>query len=176
MLSLRNVGLRKIQFVAFTLLLTIPVAVVAQVTTATVVGTITDPGGAIVSGAEVTARNVDTGLTRTVTSGEDGSYRVEFLPVGKYALEVTSAGFKKAYLSDIVLQVSDTARVDVNLTVGQVTETVTVSETPATINTSTAEIGQTIRAADIASLPLVERNVFTLLDLTPGVQSNNNGV
>ena len=127
-------------------------------------------------GAQVTARNVDTGLTRTVTSGEDGSYRLEFLPVGKYALEVTTAGFKKSYLSDIVLQVNDTARVDVALTVGAVTETVTVSETPATINTSTAEIGRTIQSAEIASLPLVERNVFTLLDLTPGVQSNNNGV
>jgi outer membrane receptor for ferrienterochelin and colicin len=122
------------------------------------------------------ARNVDTGLTRTVTSGDDGSYRIEFLPVGNYALEVTSAGFKKAYLSGITLRVNDTARTDVALTVGQVTETVTVTETPASVNTNTAEIGLTIQAADIASLPLVERNVFTLLDLTPGVQSNNNGV
>jgi hypothetical protein len=153
-----------------------PLAAVAQVTTATIVGNTTDPRGATVPGAQVTARNVDTGLTRTVISGEDGTYRLEFLPVGNYALEVTAVGFKKAYLSGIVLQVNDTARVDVPLTVGQVTETVTVTDTGSQINTSTAEIGRTIQSAEITSLPLVERNVYTLLDLTPGVQSNNNGV
>src|SRR6185295_7726465 len=135
-----------------------------------------DPGGSNVSGATVTARNVNTGLARTVTSGDDGTYRIEFLPVGTYALEATSTGFKKSYLSDITLQINDTIRLDVALTVGQVTETVTVTETPPTINTSTPEIGRTIQSAEIAQLPLVERNVYTLLDLTPGVQSNNNGV
>ena len=176
MLSVRNSGLRMIQFAVFALLLAIPLVAVSQVTTATIVGTISDPSGAITPGAQVTARNVDTGLTRNVISGEDGTYRLEFLPVGHYALEVTTTGFKKAYLSDIVLQVSDTARVDVSLTVGQVSESVTVTETAPQINTSTAEIGRTIQSAEITSLPLVERNVYTLLDLTPGVQSNNNGV
>jgi hypothetical protein len=176
MLSVRNFGLRTIQFAVIALLLAIPLVAVSQVTTATMVGTVSDPSGATTPGAQVTARNVDTGLTRNVTSGEDGSYRLEFLPVGNYALEVTSAGFKKAYLSGILLQVNDTARVDVSLTVGQVTETVTVTETLPTINTSTPEIGRTIQSAEITSLPLVERNVYTLLDLTPGVQSNNNGV
>jgi outer membrane receptor protein involved in Fe transport len=176
MLSVRNFGLRKIQFAVVALLLAIPLVAVAQVTTATMVGTITDPGGSIMPGAQVTARNVDTGLTRSVTSGDDGSYRLEFLPIGNYALEVTSSGFKKAYLSGIVLQVNDTLRTDVALTVGQVTETVTVTETPAQVNTSTSEIGRTIQSAEIVALPLVERNVYALLDLTPGVQSNNNGI
>jgi len=176
MLSVGNFGLRIIQSAVFALLLAIPLVAVSQVTTATIVGTISDPSGAVAPGAQVTARNVDTGLTRTVTSGDDGSYRLEFLPVGHYALEVTTGGFKKAYLSDIVLKVNDTARVDVSLTVGQVTESVTVTETAPQINTSTPEIGRTIESAEITSLPLVERNVYTLLDLTPGVQSNNNGV
>jgi len=176
MLSVRNFGLRIIQFAVLALLFATPLVVFSQVTSATIVGTITDPSGASTPGAQVTARNVDTGLTRSVTSGDDGSYRLEFLPVGHYALEVTTAGFKKAYLSDIVLQVNDTARVDVSLTVGQVTESVTVTEAAPQINTSTAEIGRTIQSAEITSLPLVERNVYTLLDLTPGVQSNNNGV
>src|SRR6267142_1726796 len=176
MLSVGNFGLRIIQSAVFALLLAIPLVAVSQVTTATIVGTISDPSGAVAPGAQVTARNVDTGLTRTVTSGDDGSYRLEFLPVGHYALEVATGGFKKAYLSDIVLKVNDTARVDVSLTVGQVTESVTVTETAPQINTSTPEIGRTIESAEITSLPLVERNVYTLLDLTPGVQSNNNGV
>jgi len=173
----KNFGMRTIQFAIIALLLAIPLAVVAQVTTATIVGTVTDPSGSIVPGATVTARNLDNGLTRTVTSSDTGAYRLEFLPVGKYAVEVTYTGFKKAYISDIVLQVNDTSRVDISLTVGQVSETVTISEmaTPA-VNTSTSEIARTIQSAEITSLPLVERNVYTLLDLTPGVQSNNNGV
>src|SRR3989440_2631745 len=173
----KTFGLRTIQFAIIALLLAIPLAAVAQVTTATIVGTVTDPGGAIVPGAQVMARSLDTGLTRTVTSSDAGTYRIEFLPVGKYNVEVTYTGFKKALVSDVVLQVNDTARVDVALNVGQVSETVTISEmaTPA-VNTSTSEIARTIQSAEITSLPLVERNVYTLLDLTPGVQSNNNGI
>jgi carboxypeptidase family protein len=175
-LSVRNLSLRKIQFAVLALLLAFPLAAAAQVTTATIVGAISDPSGAILPGAQVTARNVDTGLTRTVTSGEDGAYRLEFLPVGAYVLEVTANGLQKTIRSGIVLHVNDTVRVDVTLTVGKVSETVNVTEAPPAVNTSTAEIGRTIQSAEIASLPLVDRNVYTLLDLTPGVQSNNNGV
>src|SRR5882724_13082497 len=101
MLSLGNFGLPRIYFAVIALLLAVPLAASAQVTTATIVGTVSDPGGAIVAGAQVTARNADTGLTRTVTSSDEGTYRLEFLPVGNYVLEVTSAGFKKAYLNSI---------------------------------------------------------------------------
>src|SRR5205807_907429 len=125
--------LRAIQFAVIALLLAIPLGVVGQVTTATIVGTVTDPGGAIVPGAQVTARNTETGLSRSAVSTDEGTYRLEFLPVGKYSIEVTYTGFKKALVSDIVLQVNDTTRVDVALSVGQVNETVTISEisTPA---------------------------------------------
>src|ERR1051326_5855598 len=105
----RNFGLRMIQFAVLALLLTIPLAVSGQITSATIVGTVTDPGGAIVPGAQVTARNADTGLTRTVASNDEGSYRVEFLPVGKYSVEVTLTGFKKALVSDIVNPVKVTS-------------------------------------------------------------------
>jgi hypothetical protein len=177
MLSLRAVGLHNIHFAVLAVLLAMPLVAVAQVTTATIVGTVSDPSTATVPDAQVTARNVDTGLTRTATSGEGGAYRLEFLPVGNYVIEVTASGFKKSYLNGIVLQVNDTIRVDITLTVGLVNETVTISETaPPEVNTSTPEIGRTIQSAEIAALPLVERNVYTLLDLTPGVQSNNNGV
>ncbi len=173
----KNFGLRSIQVAVFALLFLIPLAVTAQVTTATMVGTVTDPGGSKVPGAQVMARSIDTGLSRTATTNDEGDYRIEFLPIGKYTVEVTYTGFKKALLSDVVLQINETARVDVALAVGQVSETVTISElaTPA-VNTSTSEIARTIQSAEITSLPLVERNVYTLLDLTPGVQSNNNGV
>src|ERR1043166_6941495 len=177
MFKVKNFGSHKIHMAAIALLLLVPTGAWAQSTTATLVGTVTDPGGAAVANAQVTARNVETGLSRTVTSGDEGTYRIEFLPVGKYTIDVTLAGFKRANVSDIVLEVNDTKRVDVSLSVGQISESVTISDTttPA-VNTSTSEIARTIQSAEITSLPLVERNVYTLLDLTPGVQSNNNGV
>ncbi|HEV3061097.1 MAG TPA: carboxypeptidase regulatory-like domain-containing protein [Vicinamibacterales bacterium] len=152
-----------------------PVAL-AQITTATIVGTITDSTGGALPGATVTARDTDTGFTRSVPAASDGAFRLEFLPIGPYAVEVVLDGFKTAHRGGIVLRVDDTARVDVRLEIGALAETVTVNAAPPLVNTSSAEIGRTVEAAAIAALPLVDRNVYTLLDLTPGVQSNNNGV
>jgi outer membrane receptor for ferrienterochelin and colicin len=158
-------------------LVAFPLVATAQITTATITGTISDPGGAKIPGANVTARNVDTGLTRTAVTGDDGAYRLEFLPIGNYTVEVTAvSGFKKALRSGITLQVNETGRVDIALEVGDVSENVTIIDEPQEVNTSTSELGRTIQSAEITNLPLVERNVFTLLDLTPGVQSNNNGI
>lgn len=163
-------------FAALVIYLTLPFAN-AQVTTATIVGTISDPDGGNIPNAQVIARNLDTGLSRTVISGEEGGFRIEFLPVGRYSVEITAtSGFKKAFRNDIVLQVNDTARVDFTLEVGQVNETVTITDEPPQINTNTPELGRTVESREIENLPLVERNVFALLDLTPGVQSNNTGV
>lgn len=171
----RNSGL--VTFAIIGVMFTIPMVTIGQVTTATIIGTISDPSGGQLPGAKVTARNLDTGLTRTVNSGDDGNYRIEFLPVGKYSIEVTaSTGFKKAFRNDIVLLVNDTATVDIALEVGQVNETVTITDETPQVNTSTAELGRTIETKEIENLPLVERNVYALLDLTPGVQSNNTGV
>jgi hypothetical protein len=164
--------------VAAVILVAWPLASVAaaQMTTATIVGTITDRSGGALPGATVTARNLDTGFTRSVPAGQDGAYRLEFMPIGRYVVEVVLDGFKTASRSGIVLQVTDTARVDVSLEIGGFAESVTVEAAPPLVNTTTAEIGRTVEAASIVSLPLVDRNVYTLLDLTPGVQSNNNGV
>ena len=148
----------------------------AQGTTATIVGTITDSSGGALPGTLVTARNADTGLARSVPAGADGAYRLEFLPIGNYVVEAVLDGFKTAHRSGIALRVSDTVRVDVALELGALAEMVTVNAAAPLVNTSTAEIGRTIEAAAIAQLPLVDRNVYSLLDLTPGVQSNNNGV
>ncbi len=166
-----------IRLAMLALLLCTPLAVMAQVTTATIVSTVADPGGAQVPNASVTARNVDTGLKRTVVSGEDGNYRIEFLPVGNYVIEVTAtSGFKKASRDGIVLRVGDTTRIDMALEVGAVNEEVTITTAPPEVNTTSAELGRTVQSQEIENLPLVERNVFALLDLTPGVQSNNTGV
>jgi len=152
-----------------------PVAA-AQVTTATIVGTVTDTSGGALPGATVTARHADTGFNRTVPSNEVGAYRLEFLPTGAYVVEVSLSGFRPVTRSGIVLRVNDTARVDASLEIGGMTESVTVEAATTDVNTATPEISRTIEAAAIQSLPLVDRNIYSLLDLTPGVQSNNNGV
>ena len=151
-------------------------AAAAQVTSAAIVGTITDSSGAALPGATVTARNVDTGFARTVPSGEVGAYRLEFLPIGNYVVEVSLSGFNTSTKSGIVLRVNDTLRVDATLSLGGVSEQVTVAAEVLEVNTATADISKTIEAKAIESLPLVDRNVYSLLDITPGVQSNNNGV
>jgi len=119
---------------------------------------------------------VDTGFLRTVSSDGAGAYRLDFLPIGNYAVQVTLDGFKTSSRSGIVLSVNDTARVDVSLSIGGVSETVTVESAAPVINTATSDISQTMDARAIESLPLVNRNVYSLLDLVPGVQSNNSGV
>lgn len=148
----------------------------AQVTSATIVGTITDAAGGALPGATVTVRNVDTGFNRSVSSNQVGAYRLEFLPIGRYAVEVTLDGFKKSSRGGIVLNVNDSVRVDATLEVGGITETVTVEAAAPEVNTTTADMSKTVDAVAIQSLPLVDRNVYTLLDLTPGVQSSNSGV
>lgn len=148
----------------------------AQSTAATILGTVTDKTGATVAGAKVTARNTQTNLTRTVESNAQGEYRIEFLPVGSYELEVTTAGFKKAVLQGIVLQVSVDARADVHLELGDVNEAISVTAEMPLVNTSSPELGRTIENAEITNLPLVNRNVYSLLDITPGVERNDNSI
>src|SRR3954452_5457997 len=151
-------------------------AVDAQVTSAAVVGTITDSTGAPLPGVTVTARNVETGFVRAVPTNEAGAYRLDFLPTGTYVVEISLSGFKTERRTGIVLSVNDTARVDAAMAVGGLTETVNVEAASADVNTATADLSKTVDAAAIQSLPLVDRNIYSLLDLTPGVQSNNNGV
>ena len=151
-------------------------ALLAQITTGTIVGTVTDPSGAAVPGAQVTATNTGTSLLRSVQSNGEGEYRIEFLPVGEYSVQATAPGFRKIVQKNVVLQVNQVARVDVSLTVGQSTESVEITAEPPLVNTSNVELGRTVENAEIVDLPIVNRNVYTLLDLTPGVQRNDNSI
>jgi len=148
----------------------IPRTAWGQITTATVVGTVTDRSGSVVTNAKTTVTNTETGLSRTAESNSLGRYRFDFLPVGPYTLEVTVSGFKKFMQTGIVLTLNETAMVDVTLEVGDVTESMKVSAAPPEVNTSTAEVGTTVEHAEIVNLPLVNRDVYQLLELTPGFQ------
>jgi hypothetical protein len=144
----------------------------AQVTTATVTGNIKDTSGAVVLGAEITATNVDTNLARATKSNDLGEYRIEFLPVGSYTISVAAQGFNKYVQKGIVLGINQTARIDATLKLGTVSEVIEVTSAAPLVNTNSAEIGQTIENVQLNALPIVGRNAYSLLDITPGVQQN----
>src|SRR5712675_232019 len=98
----------------------------AQVTTTTLFGQVTDGNGAAVAGAEVTAMNQETGLSRSARTNDQGEYRIEFLPVGNYSVSVTAAGFKKSVQTGVALDVGKVARTDASLEIGDVTTMVSV--------------------------------------------------
>uniref|UniRef100_Q02D86 TonB-dependent receptor n=1 Tax=Solibacter usitatus (strain Ellin6076) TaxID=234267 RepID=Q02D86_SOLUE len=145
-------------------------------TTTTLYGTISDRSGAIIPGAQVTATNVGTNQSRTAQTNQEGQYRFEFMPIGGYTLEVSATGFKKVAQKGIALDVNVNARVDAILDVGTMTEEVNVTAAAATVNTDNAQIGRTVENTEITTLPIVGRNVYTLLQLTPGVSSTSNSI
>jgi hypothetical protein len=145
----------------------------SQQITGSIVGTVTDPQGAVVNTANVKATNNDTGFSRSSPTNGYGEFRVDYLPVGTYTVEVTAQNFKKFVQQNIVLTVDQTMTLGVALEVGTQTQTVTVTEAPPIVNTSDAELGRTISPAEIVGLPLVNRNAYAMLSLTPGVMANS---
>ena len=101
-----------------------------QTTTGSIVGTVTDPSGAVIGGATVVITNMDTGIAVKTSTDTAGSYVVTPLNVGRYSVTVEAAGFKKSVRSDIPLNVQDRVRVDAVLEVGAVTDTVEPSCRP----------------------------------------------
>src|ERR1700688_4572560 len=154
------------------LVITSSVGVRAQITSTSMYGQVIDAIGAAGASAEVSVTNTDTTLPRTVRTNGEGEYRIELLPVGSYQVEVTAPGFKKTVLRGVVLEVNVPARVDVMMQLGDVSQTVTVTERVPLINTTSPEIGRTIQPEEIENVPLVNRNVYQLLELTPGVQNS----
>jgi outer membrane receptor protein involved in Fe transport len=145
----------------------------AQLSTATMFGTVTDPEGAAIPSAKVTITQTDTGFVRAVVTNGDGSYRADFLPIGPYHVTVEATGFKKLDREGITLTVTEEAHLDLALTLGGTEQTVEVKADIPLLNTGNSTLGRTITNVEIDNLPLVDRNVYTLLDLTPGVQNNN---
>jgi outer membrane receptor protein involved in Fe transport len=134
-----------------------------------ILGSVTDPGGAVITGAAVTITQPATGLSRSVTTGPDGAYEVRYLTPGEYTIEVKAQGFRSERRTGIVLQISQLARIDFGLQVGQVQETVEVNATAPILQTENAVIGEVVATERIVNLPLNGRNFLQLSTLTPGV-------
>ena len=157
----------------FALFATSALSPLAQEITGSIRGTVKDEQGAVVTTATVRATNVETGLSRSAAAASDGAYQIEHLPVGRYTVEAYAAGFKTYVQQNLVLTVDQTQTLNVTLAVGAVTQTVTVTEAPPLVNTNAATLGTTVEPTEIIGLPLVNRNAYAELSLTPGVQSNS---
>jgi hypothetical protein len=147
----------------------------AQVTTAGIFGSVSDRTGAMVPAADITVVNTDTNLIRTTKTDAHGQYSVRALPVGTYQVEASAPGFKKAIQSGVVLDLNRNARVDMSVDIGPVAETIAVTGDAPMVNVADASIGRTVDNHEIVRLPLVNREVYALLNLTPGVEMNTTG-
>ena len=145
-----------------------------QATSGSIQGLVNDPTGAVVVGAEVTARNQNTGLTQTSKTDSD-SYVLRNLPPGTYAITVVKDGFKTVTQSGILLLIDQKLRLDFVLAPGSVSETVTVSTEAPLLQVQSVETGDVIQARQILDLPLNGRNFLQLARLTPGVASGGGG-
>jgi len=141
----------------------------AQVSTASINGTIRDQSGAVIPGATVVLHNQDTNVERSVTSNNTGAYAFFNIAPGHYTIEAQSSGFKAQKVAPFVLAVSQVATFDFSLNVGSNTQVVNVEATAAQLNVTGADLGTVIETKQVNDLPLNGRNFTALLQLTPGV-------
>ncbi len=148
--------------------------VYAQGVTGTILGNVKDDSGVAVPGATVTATHVDTQVSRTTTTDGEGHYAFTLLPVGSYKVEVSLSGFKNFVQTGIVLDIGRNARVDATLGPGAVQEVVSVVADAPIVDTSNATLSRRVGQNEVLNLPLVNRDVYSLLSITGGVTSNDN--
>src|SRR5262249_5269642 len=140
--------------------------------TGALAGEVTDPTRAVVPDVKVTVTNEATGEKREVMSQHDGSYSVPLLPPGSYRVEFSRAGFKAAVKSGLQINVTETARLNVQLAVGAVQEEVTVTAEAQLMQTESSALGTGTTGEQITSLPLGSRNIKQIAPLNPGVAAN----
>jgi len=157
--------------VAGTLLMT--TAASAQEVTASIVGTITDPSGSAIKGAAVTATSTERGTVWRAETNDAGVYNLTRLPVGNYGIKVEAQGFQTALYPPFTLVLNQTARVDIGMKVGQVSETVQVSGEAPVLQTETTQVSTIIDSKTNDQLPLASRNYVQLTLLAPGSVTPN---
>src|SRR5580693_4980034 len=132
-------------------------------------GTITDQSGGVIAGATVTVKDVERGVSRTLTTGDAGEYNAPNLLPGTYAVRAEAKGFKAVERQNILLEVGKEIRVDLPLQPGEVSQTITITEAPPMVETTNATLGGTLSNETINDLPLNGRNYINLLTLRPGM-------
>jgi hypothetical protein len=149
-------------------LLSISVAL-AQVGTASIRGSVSDPGGALVPNAKVAVKNVQTAIVTNLTTDAEGRYVAPGLPIGQYEIEIRKEGFESAIRENVVLAVGDQREINFSLRLGQSKQEVVVQEQAAQLETATSTVAGLITPTQMRDLPLNGRNFEQLIVLTPGV-------
>jgi len=143
--------------------------VFGQTVTGSITGVVTDPSGAVVVGATVTAENTATGVKTTAQTNASGAYTIRFLPIGTYGLTIDAAGFNAGTVPAFAVEINQTAKVNAALTVGDKGTTVVVkSDTQPILDTNDATLGNTLSTNEIANIPLNGRNFSSLTLYQPG--------
>ena len=145
-----------------------PAALFADVT-GSILGMVTDPSAAVIQGVRVAATNVDTNLVTETTTDVAGQYRLLSLPIGRYKVQATFAGFQTFVTTGIVLSVDEQRRVDIVLQVGAAQQEVSVSANAVQVETTNTQLGEVIDEKKILELPLNGRSYIDLFGLQPGV-------
>ncbi len=135
-------------------------------------GTVTDPSGAVIVGATVTAINAATGAERSATTDSAGVYKFSLLSPGSYRVKFSASGFNTAEVGPVTVSVTETAVVNHGLALGSQTEQVTVEATAVTVQTENAANGGLVSGTEVTTLPLVSRNYTQIINLSPGVVAN----
>ena len=159
----------------FTCIVLLPPAATGQEVTGSIVGTVLDQTGAALSDATVTAREVRKGTVLSTKTDNTGSFRIERVPIGRYEVKVERTGFQTAVKPAFDLVLNQTARLNIDMKVGQTSESVEVNAAPPLLNTDTTEISTHIDSVATENLPLITRNYNQLTLLTPGAVSTNPG-
>ncbi|MGB6974056.1 MAG: carboxypeptidase regulatory-like domain-containing protein [Terracidiphilus sp.] len=152
----------------------VPGALFAQVTTATALGTVYDTTGAVIPDATVVFTQTATNFTRTTRTNGEGNFRAEFLPVGPYKVTVDASGFQKVIQSGVVLSGAEQAAISFTLKLGTQSTAIEVTGQVPLVNAGNSVLSKTIDNREIENLPSVGRDVYGLLNLTPGVQNVQN--
>lgn len=145
------------------------VAAQSQATTGTVQGVVSDPNGAVVSGAAVTVRNVETGFERTVTTNSAGFFTAPLLPLGRYRVTTNASGFSTSVLENVEVTVGQTLALNIGVKIGTATETVDVSASTEAVDTARTELSTQINERSVENLPINRRDFSRFALLTPGV-------
>jgi len=142
----------------------------AQTFRGTILGTVTDPSGAVLGGAKVTVKNAGTGLERTTDTSSDGSYALPELPIGTYTVTISQPGFKTSVVTGVAVDVGTERRVDAALKPGEVSTKVEVSaDTLPLVETTTNTLGGVLTAQTVENMPVNGRDYTKLIYLNPGV-------
>ena len=146
----------------------------AQVTTGTILGTVTDQSGGVLAGAAITATNLDTGFSRGARTDEQGTYLLANMPLGPYEVRAEAPSFKSQKVGPSVLVVDQRLRINVVLELGAVAETVEIKGALTLLQTDQPDVNQIVQEKEIKELPLNGRDFFSLLLLSNGVQDTSN--